>query len=100
MSHQIIRIVKMTFKPESVDQFLVHFNDIKDHIRSFQGCNALKLIRSEDQTNVFFTYSIWDDPADLENYRNSDLFKETWTYVKQLFENRAEAWTTKLIVEL
>lgn len=100
MSTQINRIVKMTFKQGSIEDFLAHFETIKDRIRAFPGCKGLKLIRSVDQHNIFFTYSIWDGSSDLENYRQSDLFKETWTFVKQLFEVRAEAWSTEIIAEL
>jgi len=53
-----------------------------------------------DKDNILFTYSKWNTPEDLENYRNSELFKETWSYVKQLFEARAEAWSTEIVAEL
>lgn len=90
----------MTFKQESIEDFLLHFETIRERIRAFPGCNGLKLLRSMDQKNIFFTYSYWETPSDLENYRQSDLFKGTWTYVKQLFETRAEAWSTEIIAEL
>jgi quinol monooxygenase YgiN len=100
MQDQISRIVKMTFRQDSVEEFLVHFHSIKERIRHFPGCNSLKLIRSIDQPNILFTYSIWNAADDLENYRNSDLFKETWTYVKGLFESKAEAWSTLIVAQL
>jgi len=85
-ANNIERIVKMTFRTDAIDEFL--------------DCNGLKLIRSVDKDNILFTYSKWNTPEDLENYRNSELFKETWSYVKQLFEARAEAWSTEIVAEL
>ena len=99
-TNNIERIVKMTFRTDAIDEFLEHFQSIKEKIRNFPGCNGLKLIRSVDKDNILFTYSSWNAAEDLENYRNSELFKETWSYVKQLFEARAEAWSTEIVAEL
>ena len=53
-----------------------------------------------DKDNILFTYSSWNAAEDLENYRNSELFKETWSYVKSLFEAKAEAWSTEIVAQL
>ena len=37
---------------------------------------------------------------DLENYRNSKLFKDTWAKTKPLFLKPAEAWSTERIAHL
>ena len=100
MPEQINRIVKMTFKQDSVEEFLDHFHSIKDRIRAFPGCNSLKLIRSIEEPAILFTYSTWNGAEDLEKYRHSELFRETWTYVKQLFSAKAEAWSTEIIAEI
>jgi hypothetical protein len=42
---------------------------------------------------IFFTYSHWDGPDDLERYRTSAVFADVWPVVKALFEAPAEAWT-------
>jgi heme-degrading monooxygenase HmoA len=42
---------------------------------------------------VLFTFSIWDSEAALENYRQSDLFRDTWAKTKALFAEKAEAWS-------
>jgi len=96
----LTRIVKMTLRAEEVNAFLAHFEEKKEYIRAFPGCNGLRLIRSVDQPNILFTYSHWADAADLEAYRHSELFKSTWTYVKTLFEERAEAWSAIVIADL
>lgn len=89
----MIRIVKMTFQPDRVDDFLGIFHEIQDTIESFDGCEEVRLLRDNVQANVFFTYSIWKDPSYLEAYRNSDFFKETWSRTKAAFADKAEAWS-------
>ncbi|TAE01265.1 MAG: antibiotic biosynthesis monooxygenase [Bacteroidetes bacterium] len=81
----LIRIVKMYFKPESVSDFLVLFESVKDKIRFFEGCQQLELLQDLDNPNSLSTYSIWENAQALENYRQSDLFKNTWAKTKILF---------------
>ena len=92
----------MVFRTEEVDNFLSLFNERKQLIRGFEGCNHLELWQDEKEDNIFFTYSIWDSEAHLNHYRFSDLFKDTWTKTKALFENKPQAWSVnqKMIVEL
>jgi quinol monooxygenase YgiN len=89
----IKRIVKMTFRPEEVANFLEIFDESSPGIRAFDGCRHLELWRSKDPRHVFFTYSFWEDEAALEAYRNSGLFRRTWQRTKQLFSDRPEAWS-------
>jgi len=87
----ITRIVKMTFRPEETAAFEKLFFTHNDKIRNFPGCTHLELLKAG---TVYFTYSRWNDPADLENYRKSDLFSEVWSNTKALFAAPAEAWST------
>jgi autoinducer 2-degrading protein len=91
-----IRIVKMEFQPAQVDAFLEHFEQIKAHIRNFEGCRHLELYRDKNDDNIFFTYSKWEQVSDLENYRNSPLFKEVWSVTKPRFSKKAEAWSVEV----
>lgn len=88
-----VRIVKMTFSPENIDAFLTNFATVKDKIRAFPGNNHVELWQDKSNPNIFFTYSIWNSPVDLENYRNSELFKQVWGFAKPLFSEKAEAWS-------
>jgi|SRR5690554_5094590 len=90
----IIRIVKMTFRVDEIDNFKTVFENSKDKIRNFPGVQHLELLQGTDAPNVFFTYSYWKTAEDLENYRHSELFKTTWSKTKPLFEKKAEAWST------
>ena len=83
----------MKFKEDQVNVFLDLFEKKRDAIAAFQGCRHLDLLRDKEDLCIFFTYSIWDGPADLDAYRHSTLFKELWAQTKILFAARAEAWS-------
>ncbi len=96
----IIRIVKMTFHSERVEDFLNNFHRNKKSIRNFEGCTHLELLQEKNKDNVFFTYSYWEEEENLENYRHSALFKEVWAYTKTLFSEKPQAWSVERKVEL
>lgn len=93
----IIRVVKMTFKSSNIDMFLSLFEGVKYKISAFEGCESLELIQDKNNNNIFFTISKWKEDINLENYRNSDLFKSTWKKTKILFDDRPEAWSTESV---
>ncbi|MCB0460592.1 MAG: antibiotic biosynthesis monooxygenase [Flavobacteriaceae bacterium] len=95
-----IRIVKMTFKEDKVAEFLANFNENKHNIRAVNGCNLLELYRDKQNVSTFFTYSYWDTEKDLENYRNSELFKSVWGKTKVLFDGKPEAWSVDKVESL
>ena len=91
----IKRFVKMTFKPESIEDFKSVFNTHKKLISSFEGCSHLELLQDVNNPVVFFTFSIWDDKKYLESYRQSSEFREIWGQTKLFFSQKAEAWSMK-----
>lgn len=95
-----VRIVKMSFDPSKIEEFLANFDAKKHHIRNFEGCEFLELYRDKENTNVFFTYSFWNRELDLENYRHSDLFKTVWAETKVLFNGKPEAWSVDKVHSL
>ncbi len=92
----ITRIVKMTFIPEKVDDFIKVFNESKDFIRSYPGCIQMQLLKDIQQDNIYYTYSNWESEEALNHYRNSSRFREIWMNTKVNFQEKAEA--TSLIV--
>ena len=70
----MIRIVKLTFREDTVDSFMEIFNESKNKIRSFPGCQRLELLHDINNPNIFFTYSYWDKSTSLEGYRASASF--------------------------
>lgn len=90
----INRIVKMTFDPALINDFLEVFHASKDKIRQFDGCLGMILLQDNQQNNVLFTYSQWISEDHLNSYRHSELFKTTWANTKNKFISKAEAWST------
>jgi quinol monooxygenase YgiN len=92
----INRIVKMTFHPAHVDEFVYYFDTIKHQINSFEGCHSMKMLRDVRHPHILFTYSIWESEEALNNYRHSELFASVWPKTKQFFSEKAEAWSTEV----
>lgn len=90
----IVRVVKMTFRPEEVEAFQRLFEGWRHRIIAFPGCRHLELLHDAEDPRVFFTYSEWDGPEALKAYRDSVVFADVWPVVKGLFAARAEAWST------
>jgi quinol monooxygenase YgiN len=89
----ITRIVKMHFAPGNAEAFLLIFEEMKAHIAQSKGCVSLNLHQDIKHPDQFFTISIWESEQDLNNYRQSELFKLTWARVKPLFAEAAAAWS-------
>jgi quinol monooxygenase YgiN len=89
----LIRIVKMTFESSQTEAFLQIYQETHQKIRNREGCRLLELYCDKNDPDVFITYSYWDSEEYLEAYRNSELFKSVWQKTKQLFRNKAEAWS-------
>lgn len=96
----LVRIVKMSFHEDKIAAFLANFESKKLQIRHFNGCHFLELYRDTHNTNIFFTYSYWNTEADLDAYRNSDLFKSVWAQTKPLFNDKPQAWSVDKLVTL
>ena len=93
----MIRIVKLTFQPQNISNFLQEFKERKYLIETFEGCQSVTLLRDIYNSNVFFTYSIWANESNLEAYRKSALFGTVWKTVKVWFSAKAEAWSVEEI---
>jgi quinol monooxygenase YgiN len=82
---ELLRTVRMTFRPDRLDEFLALFAETRGRIRSAPGCRHLELWRDERFPNVLTTFSRWDGPEALDAYRHSALFRETWARTVPLF---------------
>jgi len=90
----------MTFREDAVDAFLENFETNKEKIRNFPGCRHLELWQDENHKNIFMTYSHWRNEDDLNQYRDSELFKSVWSFTKTLFAEKPVAFSSKKIQEL
>jgi len=89
----IHRFVKMYFSESSAKEFVQIFEQSVEKIKKFQGCHQVILLKDVNDENVMMTYSIWEKDEDLQCYRNSDFFKNTWNKTKLLFIQKADAWS-------
>lgn len=96
----IIRIVKMYLSPETTDEFLEIFQRTKEAIRSVPGCSHLELLQDPEHKHFFATLSHWDNLQSLEEYRNTELFKNVWSRVKPLFSKPADAFSLEKFIEV
>jgi heme-degrading monooxygenase HmoA len=96
----IIRIVRMHFTEDGVEEFLQIFNNSKTAIRNFPGCSYLQLLKDADDSTTYTTLSHWDKAESLENYRKSELFGQVWGRVKNLFTERSQAFSLEKFIEV
>jgi len=87
----------MTFRDEGIEEFKKIFKETKNKIRNTRGCIFVELLEDMSNPNVFITYSVWSKPEDLERYRHSELFKDTWAKAKALFSAPPEVHSLKRI---
>jgi heme oxygenase (mycobilin-producing) len=96
----LIRIVRMHFTENGVEEFLTIFNKYKHQIRNFPGCTHLELLKDTDNPFIYTTLSHWQDEASLTNYRKSELFASVWGTVKTLFAERTQAFSLVKFIEI
>ena len=82
---------------DKVENFIKLFQTNKDKILAFDGCQSVDLLRDINTKNIFFTYSIWDSESFLNQYRESETFRNIWSKTKPLFSNKAKAWSVEEI---
>ena len=96
----LIRIVRMEFEPSKVQEFISIFNRSKLKIRAMEGCISLELLRDTDKESVYYTYSVWKSVDYLNKYRETAVFKETWSETKVLFSGAPMAFSMNSLERL
>lgn len=81
----LIRIVRLTLRPDAVHSFYRVFTVTAPKIRQTQGCRKLELWTDAEFSNVITTYSEWDSESHLNTYRESKLFRDAWASVEPMF---------------
>ena len=96
----IKRIVKLTFRPETAEDFPDIFYTSKPKILASKGCQHVELWRDIKHPHTFFTYSYWDSEADLNAYRRSDFFGQVWPRTKAGLAKKPEVWSVEVLNEI
>ena len=89
----LIRLVRMTFEPARVPEFLALFEAAAPQIHRVPGCRHLELWQDAAAPHVYCTHSRWDSAATLDAYRRSALFGRVWPATKKLFAAPALAFS-------
>ena len=98
--HMLIRIVRMTFRPDTIDAFFRIFEQAAPAIRNFPGCLHLELWQDHDADHVLTSFSHWTSDNALTCYRTSTLFQETWSKVTPLFDAQPVARSHKAMLTI
>lgn len=93
----IVRIVRMEFRPETLDTFDTLFSRIRHQIRNQAGCERLELHADPQHPSVRYTLSHWLSTDHLDQYRHSKLFAQVWPETKALFASRPQAFSLSMM---
>ena len=88
----------MEFEADKVEAFKSIFQENQSKISAQEGCYGVQLLQDIHDSNIFFTYSKWESQANLDQYRETELFKAVWTQTKTLFCNKPMAWSVQEIL--
>ena len=90
----IKRVVRLTVKDAAAKEaFQEIYRSRNPYKNGVKGCQDVKVMKDVNEDNVYYTVSLWDRNEDLEAYRQSDYFAETWPMVKAQLSKRAEAFS-------
>ena len=92
----LIRIVRMTFRPDAVPAFLAIFAASRPLIAAQPGCHSVALWQEAGAAgapHVLATYSRWTSEDALNHYRRSALFGAVWPQTKALFAAPAQTFS-------
>lgn len=92
-TYPLVRIVRLSFREEHLDDFLQFYAQVQPQIAAFEGCMEVQAFRDNEQHTVIYTMSRWTNAAYLENYRQSDFFRDTWAQVSRWFEEKPQAFS-------
>ena len=89
----ILRIVKMEFQRDQLDNFDDLFAANETAISGMSGCRGVKLFKGTDTPSIRTTLSWWDSEEDLKRYRQSEVFGRVWPKTKSMFAAPPIAWS-------
>lgn len=78
----MIRIVKLTFKEDKIEEIVSFLDSVKHIINGFEGCQGVQFLHDIHNPQIIMTYSIWDSENALNNYRHSEKFSNDLEYTQ------------------
>lgn len=93
----VVRIVKLTFAENKVEEFKAFFENIKHVVNDFEGCKGMQMLQNMEDPKEFMTYSVWKNEQCLNKYRSSADFGKIWPTIKPWFIAAPQAWTNEVL---
>jgi len=94
----IVRLVRLSLRPDALEAFQELFAASCDTIRQFPGCMRLELLEDVEAPAVRTTYSLWESVEALDAYRQSAYFKSVWRQTKPMFAAPAVAHSYRPVI--
>ena len=92
----IVRVVRLTFSPDTVVTFDALYDRFESRIQAQPGCRMVRAMKVSGHPCQRATLSFWETQEDLDTYRKSALFGEVWPATKALFAAPPEAQSYEL----
>jgi quinol monooxygenase YgiN len=89
----IKRVVKLFMHSEHQEAFLAIYKNHIEYMAGLPEVITLELFEVKGEPGKYMTISTWTSEEGLENYRNSQYFKDIWAKIKPWFSDKPEAWT-------
>jgi|GEM_PF-240578 len=89
----ILRVVRMAFRPEACEAFDALFRSTQARIAAAPGCCGVTCLPDVEGGSGRTTLSVWRSVRDLEQYRESALFRAVWAETKPGFSAPPVAWS-------
>jgi|GEM_PF-2597853 hypothetical protein len=89
----ILRVVKMKVNEHKLTAFRMFMDNLYDEKLRMSGCLHFDYFEEKRNSNVFYSYTIWENIKFLKEYKKSDLFKEVVQTLRYLCSEEPQAWT-------
>lgn len=98
----ITRVVRLTLRPDvKSEAFEEIYRNRNPFAKGVKGCRSVKVLKDVNDERVLYTLSAWDCNEDLEAYRQSEYFAQTWPMVKALLGQKTQAFSmTEMEVQI
>lgn len=95
----ITRLVHLDINPLKLSEFVRIFKSARPTILQSKGCQSVVLLQDVEHPSRVSTLSKWETLQDLDAYRNTPFFRETWEASKKTFQARASATSYSVLSE-
>lgn len=89
----ILRVVKMKVDERKLEAYRLFMDNLHEEKLRMPGCLHFDFFNEKKNSNIFYSYTIWENVKFLKEYKKSDLFKEVIQTLRSLCSEEPQAWT-------